>query len=65
MMCSNKDGLEAHIRGSKHTKVMNLHKRMGKPIPAPKVTGNGGTGSQKTVMVTAPRYIVYSYTCTI
>lgn len=60
VMCSNKDGLEAHMRGSKHTKVMNLHRRLGKPIPTPKVSASTSTtgtttASQKTVMITAPR----------
>ncbi len=49
VICSNKDGLEAHMRGSKHMKVVNLHKRMGKPLPTTP------TGDSKTVMVTAPR----------
>ncbi len=54
MVCSNKDGLDAHMRGSKHSKVVNLHKRMGKPIPPPSTDG-GASG--KTVMVTAPRCV--------
>lgn len=58
VMCSNKDGLEAHVRGSKHTKVVNLYKRMGKPIPVPKTSMPSGSSSgtaEKPVMVTAPR----------
>ena len=43
------------MRGTKHTKVVNLYKRMGKPIPTPKFTPSTTLG-QKTVMVTAPRY---------
>lgn len=59
VVCSNKDGLEAHMRGSKHTKVVNLYKKMGKPIPTPKASmpsGNTSGTAQKPVMVTAPRF---------
>ena len=48
VVCSNKDAFEAHVRGSKHQKVLTLHRRLGKPIPQMSAGG-------KTVMVTAPR----------
>lgn len=32
--CSGPEAYSAHIRGSKHQKVLTLHQRMGKPIPA-------------------------------
>ena len=52
MVCSNKDGLEAHMRGAKHMKVVNLYRKMGKPIPTQQMPSDS---SSKTVMVTAPR----------
>lgn len=58
VLCSNKDGLEAHMRGAKHNKVVNLHRKMGKPIPVPKTSTSSASGSQKTVMVTAPRFVL-------
>ena len=54
VICSSKDGLEAHMRGSKHNKVVTLYKRMGKPVPTATTATSEGS---KTVMVTAPRYV--------
>ncbi len=52
------------MRGSKHNKVVNLHRRMGKPIPVPKTEVPSSTSaSQKTVLVTAPRSVVYLCAC--
>jgi zinc finger RNA-binding protein len=55
VVCSNKDAFEAHVRGSKHQKVLSLHRRLGKPIPQITVPGTTTTIGGKTVMVTAPR----------
>ena len=60
VLCSNKDGLEAHMRGAKHNKVVTLYRKMGKPIPLPKSSASStptSSASQKTVMVTAPRSV--------
>ncbi|XP_053668900.1 zinc finger RNA-binding protein [Anopheles marshallii] len=49
--CTGNDAYAAHVRGAKHQKVVNLHTRLGKPIPAcdptPNVDGEkkeGATG---------------------
>ena len=55
VVCSNKDAFEAHVRGSKHQKVLSLHRRLGKPIPQMNAAGTTSTAGGKTVMVTAPR----------
>lgn len=31
--CTGNDAYAAHIRGSKHQKVLKLHQKLGKPIP--------------------------------
>lgn len=31
--CTGNDAYQAHIRGSKHQKVLKLHTKLGKPIP--------------------------------
>jgi len=54
VVCSSKDGLEAHLRGAKHGKVVNLYKKMGKPIPAVKLSTSTGSSSSTTV-TTTPR----------
>ena len=58
VVCSNRDAFEAHVKGSKHQKVLTLHRRLGKPIPKINVGGvttTTTTAGGKTVMVTAPR----------
>lgn len=79
VVCSNRDAFEAHVRGSKHQKVLTLHRRLGKPIPqinVPSTTGTQTTTGGKTVMVAAPRLVcpateggaaeqrlIFNYTC--
>ena len=58
VVCSNRDAFEAHVRGSKHQKVLSLHRRLGKPIPQINVpSASMTTTGGKTVMVTAPRLV--------
>ena len=49
------------MRGSKHQKVLTLHRRLGKPIPqisVPSTSGAQTTAAEgKTVMVAAPRLV--------
>lgn len=52
VFCSNKDAYEAHMRGAKHLKTVNLHRRLGKPIPPMSSTV---TTTEGTVQVTGPR----------
>ena len=52
VICSNKDAYEAHMRGAKHLKTVNLHRRLGKPIPP--MTSAVAT-SKGVVQVTGPR----------
>ncbi len=50
--CTGSDAYAAHIRGSKHQKVVKLHQKLGKPIPSnePTVISNkhGGSGASKS-----------------
>lgn len=61
--CTGSDAYAAHIRGSKHQKVMKLHAILGKPIPSMEptvLTENSGTDAavnsdRKVVRVAAPK----------
>ena len=48
--CSSKDAFQAHIKGAKHLKTVNMYRRMGKPIPSITMPGPDGV-----TQVTAPR----------
>ena len=37
IISTSNDAFKAHINGTKHTKKVELHKRMGKPIPEPEI----------------------------
>lgn len=50
--CSNKDSYQAHIRGNKHIKTVNLFRRLGKPLPA---MTNAVPQDDGSVQVTGPR----------
>ena len=62
--CTGSDAYAAHIRGSKHTKVMKLHAKLGKPIPSMEPTvlaessnsdALNSTTDRKVVRVAAPK----------
>lgn len=40
--CTGNDAYSAHVRGSKHQKVVKLHTKLGKPIPSSEPTPLGG-----------------------
>ena len=70
--CTGSDAYAAHIRGSKHQKVMKLHAILGKPIPSMEptvLTENSGTDAavnsdRKVVRVAAPKK-EYRATCDV
>lgn len=41
--CTGNDAYSAHVRGSKHQKVVKLHTKLGKPIPSTEPTPIGNT----------------------
>lgn len=41
--CTGNDAYSAHVRGSKHQKVVKLHTKLGKPIPSSEPTPLGST----------------------
>lgn len=41
--CTGNDAYSAHVRGSKHQKVVKLHTKLGKPIPSSEPTPLGNT----------------------
>ena len=47
--CTGNDAYAAHVRGSKHQKVVKLHTKLGKPIPSAEPTplGAGTAGESK------------------
>lgn len=51
--CTGNDAYAAHVRGSKHQKVVKLHTKLGKPIPSsePQVIGkkSDGEGENDTI----------------
>lgn len=50
--CTGSDAYQAHIRGSKHQKVIKLHTKLGKPIPSTEpvlVTSNGKTAGKSNL----------------
>jgi hypothetical protein len=58
VQCTSSDSYEAHIRGSRHTKVLNLFRKLGKTIPnikLPEGTEITNTVTGKKVAVSAPR----------
>ncbi|CAI8057322.1 Zinc finger RNA-binding protein [Geodia barretti] len=58
IQCTSSDSYEAHIRGSRHTKVLNLFRKLGKTIPnikLPEGTEITNTVGGKKVAVSAPR----------
>lgn len=48
VVCTGNDAYAAHIRGSKHQKVLKLHTKLGKPIPAnqPTVASSSSKANQ-------------------
>lgn len=44
--CTGNDAYSAHVRGSKHQKVVKLHTKLGKPIPSSEPTALGSGGSK-------------------
>ena len=50
--CSNKDSFQAHIKGAKHIKTVNLFRKLGKPLPAMTSVISKEDGA---VQVTGPR----------
>jgi zinc finger RNA-binding protein len=45
--CTGNDAYSAHVRGSKHQKVVKLHTKLGKPIPSSEPTPIGTTSSKE------------------
>lgn len=56
--CTGSDAYAAHIRGSKHQKVMKLHAKLGKPIPPMEPTVLAESSSSDALNSTTDRKVV-------